>query len=148
MSDKKSNLNFSSMMPGWALDALVGTLVMGWRAEPGFGLMDGEKFMEVDGPWCPSTNISDAMMVVEKMRLMVFPSSKGWSAALADADALGIPEHGDFWIDAKFNFLAEAETMPLAICRAALVAAIDRAGAPPAPLQRLVGRDVTTTEGM
>jgi hypothetical protein len=65
-----SNENVAASAPvhrlvGRALDVLVAVHVMGWTDEPEFGLMNGEQFMEIDGPFCPSSNIKDAWRVVE-----------------------------------------------------------------------------------
>ena len=136
------------MKAGRELDALVAEKVMGWIPSwgnwwmAGYGEMncsldkatewsfEAEKGVEYRGKkyqsiplhrWCPSTDISAAWEIVEKMREV------GYFIRLADQDE---------FIRARFynpNFLPDekslwivAETVPEAICKAALLAMEDK----------------------
>jgi len=97
------------------IDREVAEKVMGWNPNE-----DGD-WDTPDGHWCgyyehewhPSTSISDAWQVVEKV------TSGG------DAFEMGCPyqDKDDWWVKFSRNECAiEADTAPLAICKAALKA--------------------------
>ncbi len=119
-------MNPLELPAGPDLDALIATRVMRWipgevgRDHPDAGT-DGWSYIDSDieavGPepgWSPSTSIEDAWQVVESLRsrgcnVSLFASGRGDRACWCNVDGLG-------------GWLArgDADTMPLAIVRAAL----------------------------
>lgn len=122
---------------GPQLDALVAEKVMGWRVfrleqamhdgntpRPHCVYMptpDGEALQvfresgDLDW-WQPSTKIEAAWEVVEKLKIVVVPITTGGWIARAGMD---IPRDGDeIWTGG--TGWSDADTAPLAICRAAL----------------------------
>lgn len=107
------------------LDRAVAAEVMGWSYEPEFGLMNGERFVEVDGTWSPSSNIAHAWEVVEKLSAVDQDCRYGKMEIRSPALK---PECGHAWMCTFQAYLASdlddyghGETAPLAICRAALM---------------------------
>lgn len=107
------------------LDAQIAEKVMGWLPIPD-GMQHGrpqQVFRDPQGgdrtldcgcveDFNPSTDISAAMEVVEKMReLEYFP--KLWAAQMWNVE---------FWTDEKFIASANEDSLPRAICQAALAA--------------------------
>ena len=111
------------------IDKLVAEKVMGWHWVP-FDKSDPDRFIHLsdpDGMWLdaenkfhhndflPSLNISQAWEVVESQRI--------WSVTIEN-----LPDHPREIVCrfykpfTGFHFFAVAETAPLAICRAALLA--------------------------
>ena len=108
-------MDIDKMEAGPEMDALVAERVMGWTAErkPGLPHLWLPPGHFISG-WSPSTDISAAWQVVEKMlekheafHLEYIPD-KQWYAM--------------FWFATYFT---SADTAPLAICRAALKAVVD-----------------------
>jgi hypothetical protein len=95
------------MEAGWEMDAKVGALIMGKK-----------KLIEFD---CfePSTDISAAFEVLEKLGEVSWSLSPCWS--LGTGKRVGF----SFWIGGETTV---APTAPLAICRAALLAVMDKKG--------------------
>jgi hypothetical protein len=118
-----------SMEPGRELDALVAEKVMGWIkyiqldvswwSDSDYLNDDGIDLMVCD--FKPSTNLQQAFEVVEKMR------ERGWYeiriSILQDVVAISMWQD-----DNTCRIEAEAETIPLAICRASLLAIIEEGG--------------------
>ena len=113
-----------AMKPGRELDALVAEKVMGWEYFPaqatGMFVRLGYFFDPVSGEahhhWSPSTDISAAWEVVEKMseqwpQYQLAKIEDGWSV-MWGFDGYGWPE-------------ATGKTAPEAICKAALLAVMD-----------------------
>lgn len=119
-------MKIDEMPAGREMDALIALKVMGWKLSPkktdgirefGSVWLDENgtvtRFQEDKRPpydwdmeyFCPSTNISSAWEVVEKLKLSLTPTNKGWS----------VSQH-HLW-EGPFG---EGETAPLAICRAAM----------------------------
>lgn len=100
----------TSLPAGRDTDALVAVNVMGHQVK-----QVGTVYWEGSAPLAMySRNIADAWLVVEKIKsdlepveLLYFPDHKTWSCAFSDFS------------------IAHAETAPLAICRAALLAVLD-----------------------
>ncbi len=119
------------MKPGKKLDALVAEKVMGWKRIPidpsryGIDWMWDKKegCLLIDSQECPkySTDISAAWQVVEKM------FQDAWSIQIEGSELIDSRlGHGGF--DVRFNckcgargrFDAEGDTLPVAVCLAAL----------------------------
>jgi hypothetical protein len=116
------------MEAGPELDVLIAEKVMGWKLSPKKtdGVREfGSAWLDENGavtrfqedrrppydwdmkPFSPSTDIDAAWEVVEKLKLSLVPTNKGWI----------VSQHHLF--EGPFG---EGETAPLAICRAALAA--------------------------
>jgi hypothetical protein len=121
------------MKPGSELDALIAEKVMGFKKEwqPLWNkhhwlLPNG---LVIDTNWSPSTDIATAWLVVEKLRLTVWPTEDGRWFVFRDEFGTG---YGDeYWFGGSdFSKRLEepsyewvvAETAPLAICLSALKA--------------------------
>jgi O-glycosyl hydrolase len=107
-----------NMPAGREMDELVATRVMGWDVHPHathYIRNDGKNvYFVICGEFEPSSDIAAAWQVVEKMTDGETPNDceihttvRGWRC--------------DF-----YRGSATAETAPLAICRAALIAALER----------------------
>ena len=116
-----------AMPAGREMDALIAELVMGWRVEhEPYQFLDGEAGTGYDDPgdFQPSTDIAAAWEVVERLNLLdlyALKRSNEYDSQTAGYE-VGEPSCGDggrYW-----DRLAEAETAPLAICRAALLTTI------------------------
>ena len=124
-----------SMPAGRELDALVAERVMGWDIHPvspdpyekelAWYSEDG-KLQCGDEYWKPSENIADAFQVVEKMKELGYKVQRfgtgdlmgdKWQASFADVYRI-VSYKGD-----KGDF-ADADTLPLAISQAALLAVL------------------------
>jgi hypothetical protein len=131
------------MPAGPEMDALVAELVMGWRpyengrqyCDLSCGLpadRDVDDFIhyscsyEIPDDWSPSTDIAAAWLVIDKMR------AAGWWWKL---ESFGGPTGGwsvvyEAWTDHMDNpeltrrIIWRAETVPLSICRAALLTTV------------------------
>jgi hypothetical protein len=104
---------------GRALDVLVAVHVMGWTEEPGFGLMNVEQFMEIDGPFCPSSNIKDAWAVVQRMSVIKQRNSIWWNCTAGAFVCIDMG--GDEFPKSLARIMYDCpDKMPLAICLAAL----------------------------
>ena len=116
-------MNYDEMPAGREMDALVAEKVMGWRldASCGYSTWMGGKAdsrgmrWTIDG-WKPSADIAAAWGVVEKVReefrYVSVTAGNGWSCSAWDVEkAKRLREVHAF-----------ADTAPLAICRAALLA--------------------------
>jgi NAD dependent epimerase/dehydratase family enzyme len=111
------------MPAGREMDRLIAEKVMNWYVSPS-GMVDrqhkpGDIFLnDVCETWEPSTNIAAAWEVAEKLKIVVIPLSdnKGWAA---QADEEFDPDLG--WYERPVEEWVNAETAPLAICRAALI---------------------------
>lgn len=116
-------------LSGRDLDAAVAERVMGWQRQPDYNYWmsfpAGESFSlhALIATWSPSESIEAAMQVVEKMWQL------GWSIEMANGGKLGtlatariVSWYVRFVEDENDlnNWSAEAETLPEAICRAAL----------------------------
>jgi hypothetical protein len=107
------------MNPGPELDRLIAEKVMGEAIPPGAPLLCADSVTT----WSPSTDIAHAVCVAEPLRLMIFPHHDGgWCAARAEEYGVenNSPAHGDLWIDDGISHYAHAETIPHAVCLAAL----------------------------
>lgn len=119
-------VDIHTLEAGPELDALVAEKVMGWTllTKAHGKLMgevdkDGVLRMWCDGPaikrnvldWSPSREIAAAWEVVEKLRLD--PRHRALSV---------IPTTFGYQVVSQLGHQADAETAPLAICRAALAA--------------------------
>lgn len=119
----------ATMPAGEAFDRLVWSVVMGRAGTPPVG-----DAYHHEGGWAPSTDIAQAWEVVERMRLSPPPSDEHhyapWFAiAIGNGEDVspeqwtagwrtGADFDGEWW-----EVRACAPTVPLAICRAALIAA-------------------------
>ena len=104
------------------LDALVAEKVMGWKSydrkdgvrewcKPGEKISIVGTVVCLDRDWDPSTSISDAWLVVEKLDwdiTLEYVVMHGWRAVIKRPDL--------------FEGFGQADTAPEAICRAALEA--------------------------
>jgi hypothetical protein len=127
-----------SMVAGRELDALVAERVLGWklidRIEMGWGegpdvwdCTNGKDADECYSPtrqhFAPSTDISAAWAVVERMRengmWMKLTGPFYTDAPLWNA---GFTPHGMTGFNGRPDFCGHGDTAPLAICRAALAA--------------------------
>lgn len=105
---------------GRVLDVLVATTVMGWTEEPEFGLMNGELMMEVDGSFCPSSNIVHAWAVVQRMSEIEQRNAIWWNCTSGAFICIDI---GDDLPKTLGRIMFDCpDKMPLAICLAALEA--------------------------
>ena len=105
---------------GRALDVLVAVHVMGWTDDPEFGLMNGERFMETRHPFCPSTNIDHAWVVVRRMSQIEQRNAIWWDCT---AGAFICIDIGDDLPKSLGRIMFDCpDKMPLAICLAALEA--------------------------
>jgi len=120
-----------NMEPGLELDRLVAEWVMGWKEEhieddrwhinANFWCRGNEIGPQVQ-KWSPSTDIAAAMKVVQKLlekgfRVSMYSPWKGQSNSSA------IPEWTVYILGNQgFHTEADGRTLPLAICRAALLA--------------------------
>lgn len=124
------------MKAGPALDAMVAEKVLGWKAVPGHGPMEGLTFYQPpDQSWVEydipefSTEIEQAWRVVEKIKekghdLIIGVFCKD-DERLGDGDRTEAFYRVSVWIepenDDEDNIkTGEADTAPLAICLAAL----------------------------
>jgi hypothetical protein len=109
------------------LDAEVATKVMGWFA-------DGQYWSEPDGTltkdtliWSPSTDIAAAWLVVERFRsdrwvVTLTAYHDGCSHWVAGKSHCEIRDYAERRDGSKWRHEYTADTMPMAICRAALAA--------------------------
>jgi hypothetical protein len=105
---------------GRELDLLVAITVMGWIDEPEFGLMDGERVLEIDGPWQPSFNILHAWDVVIRMSKIEQRNAIWWNCT---AGAFICIDVGNEFPKSLGRIMFDCpDKMPLAICLAALMA--------------------------
>ena len=102
------------------LDLLVATTVMGWIDEPEFGLMDGERMLEIDGPWQPSINILHAWDVVIRMSKIEQRNAIWWNCT--SGAFICIDVENEFPKSLGRIMFDCPDRMPLAICLAALMA--------------------------
>jgi len=111
--------NYDDMPAGAEMDEAVGRLVMGWELRwdiDQFGKSHGMAFYDKDGEWRDdeavfSTSAVDALAVLDHLR------SDGDVEIIIEADA------GGFTVTINYksaNTESSANTLPLAICRAAL----------------------------
>lgn len=126
------------MQPGPEMDALVATQVMGWRhfeksvfwmPNMGEGMLrycnkstDVPEFAVLYSFFRPSTNIADAMEVVEKMRekdCVLLDLSYTHVPHPNCRVRIGVKEYSEM-----NGIEATAESLPLAICRSALLATL------------------------
>ncbi len=126
-------MNINTMPAGRELDALVATKVMGWRTahfDASYGKWIG---VPLDDYWedvpAYSTDLAAAWPLLDRFGFVVGPHFQaGWST-----DPSGMPRDGwfvfrDWESSVRSTFdedsdrwaLAIAETLPLALCRAAL----------------------------
>lgn len=105
---------------GPELDALVATKVMGYRKDPEYGLMSGERFLEIDGPWQPSASIAHAWEVVIHMSQRKDLDARWWN--MTSGSYICIEIGADLPKSLARIMHDCPERMPLAICRAALMA--------------------------
>jgi hypothetical protein len=103
-------MSVNDLMPGHELDIMVARI-------PALDV----RYLPSD--FAPSKDIAHAWRLAEQFRLMVFPRGKGWACARTYASGGEGPSCGEHWIDDSLDVYAEAPTAPLAICRAALLAA-------------------------
>ena len=115
-----------NMEAGRELDALVAEKVMGWQWYDGHGTA-GPSYWETQGgefahfgEFEPSTDIAAAWEVVEKMAELVGPISVAWGSFGTEGNMASV-----------MAFMGNppgvvAPTAPLAICRAALLAVMER----------------------
>lgn len=113
--------------PGFELDRLVAEKVMGWEEGyefvcDGWGLLYYVNFgLERKRPWSPSTNIATAWEVIEHL----VPE---YNIGLFNSCDLKNPSQGTWYVEIRATrhgappCEAGAETAPLAICCAALLA--------------------------
>ena len=115
-----------NMEAGREMDALIAEKVMGWDVHPhrthyiNRDAKNEHPYFVICGDFEPSTDIAAAWQVVEKMS-----SRKDW-----DEHPVCIVRNyafKDMWtVELRdYDFDATAETAPLAICRAALLAAME-----------------------
>lgn len=112
------------------LDALVAERIMGWQwfeDRKGFRLLlpsgepDGRFYTVQQGPHqfvpCYSADITEAWEVVERFPC-AFGIGRAWKLT-------GEPAGWSVWIGVGMGVSARADTVPLAICRAALLAVLE-----------------------
>lgn len=98
-----------------SIDRQIAEVVMGWTFEDDLHYRDHADCYVTDGrPFLPSSNWADAGLVVEKMR------ERGWEMVL---NVVHNSSRAKFLRGIPHGYAeAEADTAPLAICRAALAA--------------------------
>lgn len=105
------------LVAGRELDALVAEKVMGWTRCDHRDLEDGLWWCRGDGAhiwpadWTPSTDIAAAWQVVERLVALT-----NWEVQVF------AKRHARYVVHASPFVVTEADTAPLAICRAALAA--------------------------
>lgn len=125
------------MIAGRELDALVAQKVMGWRpsthpkARGALAPPDNvEGFYTEDDLPAYSVEFHDAQAVIDKMRSDWF-SFKAWQPAKELGECAKVsfvcgagpcPRHGNPYHDHHGAYDVEAKTLPLAVCKAALIA--------------------------
>lgn len=102
------------------LDALVAEKVMGWSFQT---LRTGDYWVRSNGDrtiwaghWAPTTSWDHAGQVVERMRELEF----GFELHRWNTEGMRHPYEAKFYPDAFGEFVAEADSAPLAIVLAAL----------------------------
>ncbi len=120
-------MSYDTMQAGEEMNRLIANKVMGWsKGHDDDCYMDGieEVWTDYDPVYAgrtfnPSTNIAHAWEVVEKLHIGVLPIGDGlWRAGFSDPKSFV-----NWWEQAEYGAcetMAEADTAPLAICRAAL----------------------------
>ena len=121
-----------NMEAGRELDALVAEHVMGWKWEDGRGTGGPSYWEGATGEFCaefePSTDWAAAGEVVDALTKRRAPSNRlgvclncpphgGWSV-----DIWAYDDHWRVWVE-------DDDELPLAICRAALLATLEAANA-------------------
>lgn len=105
---------------GREIDVLVATKVMGWTLhEKGYYICPDRDYHPTIYTWLPSDEIPSAWEVVEKL---ISSDSEVAICSLLPNDAN--PGKADWHVEVSGwkGFDARANTMPLAVCRAALLA--------------------------
>jgi alkyl hydroperoxide reductase subunit AhpC len=102
------------MKAGRELDALIAERVMGWKVVYSDEPVVVSASFPYPFPFNPSTDISDAWQVVEKLQSLgmtvhIIASKDGWYSV-------------DVWVDGTLLYTSDAETAPLAIVKASLKA--------------------------
>lgn len=136
-------LNANEHTPGPTLDALVAEKVMGWKADGIYWRDESGRVKErreavmFEIRWSPSTDIAAAWEVGEKLRERFFvfsidrietPDGTIWSCEFQPKDFHSFWRHASSWeveecaVNGPCANLCNADTAPLAICRAALKA--------------------------
>ncbi len=125
-------MNYATLQAGPELDALIAEKVMGWKPNAKHPNLSGDGWWETENGGengylavLPefSTDIAAAWTVVEKMpRVLghIYPSFDEESGKFLHWCA--VVENSEPWSSARYG--AVGETAPLAICRAALRAAV------------------------
>lgn len=124
-------MNYDEMPAGPELDRLIAEKVMGWEYSAAYNayfLSDGKRERE-PSDWSPSTNIAQAWEVVEHMTQTTketweFRSTTTLHTAIFEFDG----GRDRPWKPGQY--VGDALTMPLAICRAALRASLPTNHAP------------------
>lgn len=101
------------------IDRLIAGLVMGWETEEfrNIGITRAyteDETITIPDDFCPSENIKDAWVVVDKLKIQIIPQSED---APSDCKYLALYEEKPYEDIEVFN-----ESAPLAICLAALKA--------------------------
>jgi hypothetical protein len=115
-----------AMPAGYKIDILIAEKIMGWKDKISDHLVryyetpNGEIFLKNDVSHY-STDISAAWQVVEKLKREGYPNPQLYTIDEDDLWHVAIRTHGDMGYDDT-----EAETAPLAICRAALLAILEK----------------------
>lgn len=122
----RCGLDVDEHLANRCMDAWVAEAVMGWEkccistlpekldyTHWKTDTLDGMWYVQASLDWSPSTQIADAWLVVEKLAPL--------GQLLLDGTL-----SGDWHCEVVGDTQAEAETAPLAICRAALRVCLDR----------------------
>ena len=118
---------------GRALDLFVATHIMGWIDDPVYGLMCGERMMEVDETFRPSSSIAHAWEVVKRMSEIEQRNAVWWNCT---AGAFVCIDVGEEYPKSLTRIMFDCpDKMPLAIC----LAALDAFGVSPNPSDQRAG---------
>jgi hypothetical protein len=108
-----------SMEAGRELDALVAVEVMGWHNDhevPYYDwVQESNEVIHISKRWSPSSDIGAAWEVVEKMI-----ANGWWNTDIGFGSGIVVS-----FDDGSTTHQAKADTAPLAICRAALLAVME-----------------------
>lgn len=109
-------------LEGRRLDAMVASTVMGWERTERTGLRWNDS-NSIPRPLPHySTDIAAAFLVIDKLHEQYWVGIQIPGGKRSDGDEFEVSLYSDYWEQETPRFVAVAETIPLAICRAALTA--------------------------
>ena len=118
-------MNIAQMPAGREMDALVAERAMRWNHKSTFWML-GYVFARND-TWSPSTDVGAAMELKDRMvgdgfNFSMFESATGIVQVSFVCSSGPCARHGNLLHNHHGAYDVEADTVPLAICRASLVA--------------------------